>query len=193
MEHGVVAGPCVSVADAEAVLGSPGDQRSCWCQFDRWKPATYREMPLAQKRAHLVARVEASGVSPGVVARLDDEPVGWASVAPRSAFPRIRTSPSMSTPQTREDLDDDGIWAVTCFVVRTRHRRSGLSALLLDAAVEHARANGAHTVEGYPVDAAERPNAGSGTYRGRLSTFESAGFAVVARPRTGRAVVRLTL
>ena len=193
MDRGLVVGPCAGVADAEAVLGSPGDQRSCWCQFDRWTPATYREMPLAQKRAHLVAQVDAAGASPGVVAHLDDEPVGWASVAPRTAFPRIRTSPSMSTPETREDLDDEGIWAVTCFVVKTRHRRRGVSALLLDAAVEHARANGAHTVEGYPVDAAERPRAGSGTYRGRLSTFEAAGFEVVARPRPGRAVVRLSL
>ena len=189
----LVTSPCGNVADAEAVLGSPGDQRSCWCQFDRWTPSAYRAMPLAEKHTHLVADVRADGPSPGVVARLDGEVVGWASVAPRSVFPRIATSPSMSTPQTRADLDDDGIWAVTCFVVRARHRRRGVSGALLDAAVAHARACGAHTVEGYPVDAAERPNAGSGTYRGRLSTFAAAGFVVVARPRLGRAVVRLAV
>lgn len=189
----LVAGPCGSVADAEAVLGTPGDQRHCWCQFDRWAPSVYRSMPVGEKRAHLVAQVDADGASPGVVARTGDEPVGWVSVAPRSTFPRIATSPSMSTAQTRADLDDDGIWAVTCFVVRTRFRRRGVSAVLLDAAVRHARDGGAHTVEGYPVDAAERPNAGSGTYRGRLSTFEAAGFEVVARTRPGRAVVRLAL
>src|SRR4051812_20278850 len=99
----VVTGPCGSVADAVAVLGTPGDQRHCWCQFDRWPPSTYRAMPVEEKRAHLVADVGLDGASPGVVARVDDEPVGWASVAPRSAFPRVATSPSMSTPQTRAD------------------------------------------------------------------------------------------
>src|SRR4051794_23123173 len=189
----VVTGPCESPADAEVVLGAPGDQRSCWCQFDRWTPSVYRAMPLAEKRAHLVADVGADGPSPGVLARVEDEVVGWASVAPRSVFPRIATSPTLSTPQTRADLGDGDIWAVTCFVVRPRYRRRGVSGALLDAAVAHARACGAHTLEGYPVDAAERPNAGSGTYRGRLSTFVAAGFVVVARPRLGRAVVRLAL
>jgi GNAT superfamily N-acetyltransferase len=192
MEESLAGGPCASVAEAEAVLGTPGDQRHCWCQFDRWPLPEYRAMSDDEKHGHLVAQVSADGAAPGVIARLRDEPVGWAAVAARSTFPRVGSSPWMSTVETRADLDDEGIWSVTCFVVRTRHRRRGVSAVLLDAAVEHARACGAHTVEGYPVDAAERPGAGSGTYRGRLSTFEAAGFVVVARPRTGRAVVRLT-
>ena len=193
MEDVLAAAPCGAVADAVAVLGTPGDQRHCWCQFDRWPMPDYRAMRTEEKRAHLVAQVSSDGPSPGVIATLGDEAVGWASVAPRSTFPRIGTSPSMSTPETRTDLGDAGIWSVTCFVVRTRYRRSGVSAVLLGAAIDHARACGAHTLEGYPVDAAERPRAGSGTYRGRLSTFRAAGFAVVARPTAGRAVVRLGL
>src|SRR4051812_49351670 len=178
MDDALSAAPCATAVDAEAVLGTPGDQRHCWCQFDRWPMTDYRAMPVEEKRAHLVAQVSAAGPSPGVIARLGDEPVGWASVAPRSTFPRIGTSTSMSTTETRADLGDPGIWSVTCFVVRTRFRRAGVSAVLLDAAVNHARGCGAHTLEGYPVDAAERPRAGSGTYRGRLSTFRAAGFVV---------------
>jgi GNAT superfamily N-acetyltransferase len=193
MDDVLAAAPCARVVDAEAVLGTPGDQRHCWCQFDRWPMPDYRAMSVQQKHAHLVAQVSADGPSPGVVAKLGDEPVGWASVAPRTTFPRIGSGRSMSTAETREDLDDAGIWSVTCFVVRTRYRRTGVSAVMLGAAVEHARACGAHTLEGYPVDAAERPRAGSGSYRGRLSTFLAAGFTVVARPMAGRAVVRLGL
>src|SRR4051794_28718350 len=107
------AAPCAGVADAEAVLGTPGDQRHCWCQFDRWPMPAYRAMSDDEKRAHLVAQVSADGPSPGVVARLGDEPVGWASVAPRSTFPRISSSPTTSTAETRSDLGDDGIWSVT--------------------------------------------------------------------------------
>ncbi|WP_426594091.1 GNAT family N-acetyltransferase [Cellulomonas sp. McL0617] len=189
----LIAAPCGGAGEAEAVLGTPGDQRHCWCQFDRWSMPAYRGMSDDEKRGHLFAQVASGGASPGVIAMLGDEPVGWASVAPRATFPRIGSSTSMSTVDTRADLDDAGIWSVTCFVVRTRYRRHGVSAVLLDAAVDHARASGAHTVEGYPVDAAERPRAGSGTYRGRLSTFLAAGFTVVARPRAGWAVVRVTL
>ena len=39
-----------------------------------------------------------------------------------------------------------------CFVVRREHRREGLNARLLDAAVEHARKHGARLIEAYPID-----------------------------------------
>ena len=132
------------------MLGTPGDQRHCWCQFDRWAMPAYRAMSDDEKRGHLVAQVSADAMSPGVIARIGDEPVGWASVAPRPTFPRIGTGTSTSTAETRADLDDAGIWSVTCFVVRTRYRRQGVSAALLDAAVDHARSGGAHTARGLP-------------------------------------------
>jgi GNAT superfamily N-acetyltransferase len=95
--------------------------------------------------------------SPGVVAYLEGKPVGWCAVGPKHAYPRLMAS-RMSSPATgfAEAADITGTWAVSCFVVRREQRRRGVSARLLRAAVEYAAANGARTVEGYPVDPRRR-------------------------------------
>src|SRR4029453_2750145 len=83
------------------------------------------------------------------------------------------------------------VWAVTRFVVAPSERRSGVATALLRAAVDHALGNGAEAVEGYPVDTAQRPNAGSADlYHGTLGLFLGAGFPVLDSPVPGRAVVR---
>ena len=187
------AAPCTTVDDAVAVLAGPGDHGTCFCQFDRWPYSQFRTMSVEDLRDRLATRVAAPGASPGIIATLDEEPVGWASVAARSEFPRIRTSPSMTTRELKADLDDPGIWAVTCFVVRTGFRRQGVAGVLLAAAVEHARANGAHTLEGYPLEPGTRKLSSADLYRGTVSLFLAAGFDVVARPKPGRAIVRLAL
>ena len=189
----VRAAVCRSADEAIAVLDGPGDPGTCFCQFDRLPHAQFRTLSADELRDRLALRLTEPGAGPGVVAMLDGEPVGWASVAARAEFPRIRTSPSMTTPELKADLDDPGIWAVTCFVVRVGHRRQGVAGALLDAAVEHARASGAHTLEGYPLDPGVRRLSSADLYRGTLSLFAGAGFDVVARPKPGRAIVRLAL
>ena len=60
----------------------------------------------------------------GLVGYVEDEPVGWVAVEPRTAYPKLRTSRIPWAGRT-EDKDDDGVWAVTCFVVRVGKRRQG--------------------------------------------------------------------
>ncbi len=88
---------------------------------------------------------------------------------------------------------EDGLWSVTCFVVRVGHRRKGVAAQLLRAAVDFARRHGARIVEAYPVDASVRPTGSSGLFQGPLSMYLHAGFIEVARPSASRSVVRLAL
>ena len=84
------------------------------------------------------------------------------------------------------------VWSVSCFVVAPGHRRSGVAAALLHAAVGHAVAHGAGIVEGYPVNPELRPKAGpADLYQGTLKLFLAAGFEVVSDAVPGRAVVRL--
>jgi GNAT superfamily N-acetyltransferase len=91
-----------------------------------------------------------------------------------------------------EDKDDDGVWAVTCFVVRKGFRKQGLTYELAAAAVEHARGNGAAAVEAYPMIAAPGQNVTWGEMHvGARQVFEEAGFAQVTHPTKRRFVMRV--
>ncbi|MGO4585172.1 GNAT family N-acetyltransferase [Arthrobacter sp. 2RAF6] len=84
-----------------------------------------------------------------------------------------------------------GVWSVSWFVVSPGHRRSGVSAALLEAAVGHAFAHGAEIVEGYPVDSSLRPRAGpADLYQGTVKLFGAPGFFTVSTAVSGRAVMR---
>ena len=113
------------------------------------------------------------------------------AVAPRTAYPRMTGNAALAG--LTGDIDDDSVWAVSCFVVRVGHRRKGIGAALLAAAVDFARANGARVVEGHPVDVAARAGRTSGAelYHGAASSFARAGFAEIGRTAPARPVMRL--
>jgi GNAT superfamily N-acetyltransferase len=130
----------------------------------------------------LVAR----GPEPGLLAYVDGAPAGWVAVAPREEYPRLDRSPKLRR------LDDRPVWSITCFTIDRRHRRRGVAAALLDAAVDFARRRGAEVVEAYPIDTAGGKRSSADLYTGTLAMFERAGFEEVAR-RGGRPIVRRTL
>jgi GNAT superfamily N-acetyltransferase len=171
-----------------AVVGTTGDAAGCWCQWFKVSGSEFRVLSRPELAERLRASVEEG--SPGVLARIDGEPVGWSAVEPFSAYPVLGRSPITR----RLDGDPADPWAVTCFVVRTEHRQKGVARALLRGAVEHARERGAATIEGYPVDPGVRPSlTNSERYHGTVSLFESAGFALVRRPSATRAIMRLGL
>lgn len=174
--------------ELRTVFGERGDASGCWCQWFKLTGAQFQAASREEKADLLHASVEAG--SPGVIARLDGEPVGWAAVEPFSAYPGLRRSPITK----RQPGDPEDPWAVTCFVVRLEHRRQGVARALLAGAVEHAAARGAEVVEGYPVDPGVRPSlTAAERYHGTVSLFETAGFAVIRRPSATRAIMRLSL
>ncbi len=183
--------PYRSIEELDAVFGNRGDAAHCWCQWDRMPVAQYRALSDDDLRQLLAAQLRANGPTPGIVATLGGERIGWCSVAPRAAFPRLATGASTSSPATAGD--DPAVWSVTCFVVRPGFRRRGVAGALLAGAVGHARNGGAGWLEAYPVDTAGRHPAANDLYRGTLSQFLAQGFEVVARPKAGRAIVRLEL
>lgn len=138
-----------------------------------------------ENRAALRALVD-DGRPTGLLAYRGGEVAGWCSVAPRPDYGRLARSTKLGP------VDDVPVWSVVCFYVHRAHRRSGLAARLLDAAVANAAANGAVAVEGYPLDPGEGRAATSSAYVGVLSMFTDAGFTEVAR-RGGRPIVRRTL
>jgi GNAT superfamily N-acetyltransferase len=175
--------------DLERVFGERGDPAGCWCQWFKLTAAEKHTSTREELRERLHEQTSRAAV--GVIAWLDDEPVGWSAVEPYTAYPSLARSPI-----TRR-VDGDPVaelWAVTCFVVRLDYRRRGVARELLRGAVEHARSGGARVVEGYPVDPGVRPSlTAAERYHGTVSLFESGRFSVVRRPSATRAIMRLPL
>ena len=174
--------------ELQTVFGTKGDPAGCWCQWFKLSRSDWEAARREDTQALLHAQVEAG--SPGVIARIDGEPVGWAAVEPFSAYPALGRSPITR----RKEGDPDDVWAVTCFVVRLEYRKRGVARALLAGAVEHARERGATVVEGYPVDPEVRPSLSAAErYHGTVSLFRAGGFEEVRRPSATRAIMRRTL
>jgi GNAT superfamily N-acetyltransferase len=181
--------------DVVSVMGLRGDPSWCWCQHFRFRGKEWAETTTAGNRDQLRRQVAAGPPAPGVVAYREGEPVGWCAVGPKQAYSRLMAS-RISSPRigSAAAADTAGTWAVSCFVVLRQQRRSGVSAELLGAAVEYAAANGAKTVEGYPVDpSAKKSVSGAELFHGALSVFLAAGFTEVHRPIPARVLVRKQL
>ncbi|MFY9713446.1 MAG: GNAT family N-acetyltransferase [Microbacterium sp.] len=126
-----------------------------------------------QARADRVRQLCEQDPPPGVIAYLDDEPVGWAAVHPRrdTSFARNRLIPHV------DGLD---VWSLWCFRVRPGFRKQGVSHALIEGAVSHARERGAPAIEGYPLDnRGEKVNL-TMAYVGTRRLFEDAGFEKAA-------------
>lgn len=179
--------------DVRTVFGTRGDPSTCWCQFFKVDNAAWN-VPNAARHFEqaLCDQIDearsAKGAGPGLLAYDGDAPVGWVAMEPRPAYIRLVNAGV----NRAEDPGDAGVWVVSCFVVRVGHRRKGVAAALLDAAVAYARANGARTIDAFPV-AVQGKVSSADLYHGPLSTFEAAGFTVIDRPNEKRAVVRLEL
>lgn len=178
--------------DAQHALTGGGDGRSCQCQW--WMmPNTQWQKTSPEQRTGLLRDEMGAEPPPALIAYVDGEAAGWVRVGPRSRQVRIGRTRSYAA-GSEEPWDDESVWAVSCFVVRKEHRKHGLTALLLDAAVDYARENGARVIEAYPLD----PDAGkkipvNDLYHGVVSTFQEAGFHEVARPQPHVAIVSLDL
>ncbi|MGF2947717.1 GNAT family N-acetyltransferase [Microbacterium alcoholitolerans] len=157
-----------------AVLVGPKKPTSNVCFCLSYRIGSKENLALrGPARADRVRELCAHEPAPGVIAYLDDEPVGWAAVHPRrdTSFARNRLIPHV------DDLD---VWSLWCFRVRPGHRMQGIMHTLIDGAVEHARRTGAPAIEGYPVDnAGEKVNL-TMAYVGTRALFESAGFEAAA-------------
>lgn len=179
-------------SDLVTVFGRRGEDPSwCWCRLFL-RTATGEASEPTDNRDALRREITRAALPPGLLAYVDDHPVGWTRVGPRSDFPRVSGNRALA----KVLPEDPGVWWVTCFAVDSRHRRSGVGSALLRAAVDFAREHGATAVEGHPVDVAALSAArvaGSAIFTGTVAMFSAAGFTEVARTYSTRPVMRLLL
>jgi GNAT superfamily N-acetyltransferase len=185
--------------DMQRLFGPNGANGGCWCMWWRIKRSEFDSNHGELNRRAMEAIIR-SGRVPGLLAYLQGEPIGWCSVAPREEFPVLDRSPVLKR------VDDQPVWSIVCFYIHRNYRRRGLNRLLIEAAVDYARSQGAAIVEAYPVDPDTcRVNVGEAftglidTFRkaeaftGLIDTFRKTGFEEVARRSARRAVLRYSV
>jgi GNAT superfamily N-acetyltransferase len=174
-------------ADFEALMRTNSITAGCWDIFYRrtneegrarhafWKA---RGVDQGEGNRREMRTLTASGKSIGLLAYDGKDPVGFASVGPRSKFPR--TDQSKATPA----FDDLPVWVVPCFYVRRSHRGRGVTVALLREAVGYAAKRGAPAVEGYPRAAGARRLDDMSAFYGSEAQFQRAGYRRVRGVRT---------
>lgn len=180
--------------DLALVFGTRGAGSRCFCQ--RYKLArgeSFGGFPAEERAARLREQTDCgnpgSGPTSGLVAHLDDQPVGWVAVEPRPAYGGIVRNARVPWDGRDEDRADPGIWAVTCLFTRAGFRRAGISGELAVAAVDHARRSGARALEAYPILTTRVID--EELHVGTLGVYLAAGLREVSRPTPRRAVLRI--
>ena len=177
-------------ADVQHALTGGGDGGRCWCQFWLLPGEEYRDTDRDGLKRSLHRQL-VDGPPRAVLAYDGDEAVGWCRVAPRAEQPRLARTRLVQA--GGRPVGEDGVWAITCLVVRRSHRGQGVAGVLVDAAVELARTAGARVIEAYPEDTMGEKRFSNNLYVGTTTLFARAGFAEVARPKPRRAVMELVL
>jgi GNAT superfamily N-acetyltransferase len=190
----IVAANEASWGDITAIFSS-NDAARCQCQRFKiagwfWRDSTTAERTEMLRTQSACGNPDAATTS-GLVAYVDEEPVGWAAVEPRTAYPKLRTS-RIPWSGRDEDKDDSEVWAVTCLVIRKGYRGRGLTYPLAKATIDYARRCGARALEAYPmITQPGREITWGELHVGARQTFEEAGFKEVTHPTARRVVMRI--
>ncbi len=161
------------------LFGEHGACSGCWCMYWRIGSAYLKRPEEANREA--LHEVVLKGPPPGLLAFEGDLAVGWCQLTPRDALPWLDRAWRLKR------VDDVPVWSLSCLYVRKGYRKRGVASALIAAALEAARQAGAAALEAYPLDAKLTP---STSFTGFASTFERAGFKVVARHVPPRPIMR---
>jgi GNAT superfamily N-acetyltransferase len=158
--------------DDMATMFAPKKPESsvCWCLSWRLDSRENREL-RGTERADKVRELCARDLAPGVIAHLDGEVAGWAGIAPRAELHPFANSRKIP------HIDDLPVWSLWCIRVRPGFRKQGVTAALIEGAVDYARTSGAPAVESYPADNGNKRMDLTMAFVGTRRMFEKAGFA----------------
>ncbi|MCW3782712.1 GNAT family N-acetyltransferase [Defluviimonas salinarum] len=177
--------------DFVTLFGPQGACYGCWCTYFRLSPKDRDAFGKDEKRAHMEARIR-RGPPPGLLAYLDNEPVGWMQIGPRADVPGWNNPRRATSPLPDAPADDPAVWAISCFFFARGVRGRGLSRDFVAEGIRYARDRGARLLEASPIDEAKHSKS-VGLFVGSTSTFRRAGFREVARAKPGRPLMRLVL
>ena len=172
--------------DFEILFGEKGACAGCWCMYWRIRQSVW-EKQKGDGNKKAIKKIIFSDEVPGILAYLNDEPVGWCSVAPREEFIKLGNS------RILKPVDDNLVWSVVCFFIHRNYRRKGLSITLLNAAKKFVKSKGGKIIEGYPVEPKKDKMPDAFAWTGLSEAFKKAGFKEVLRRSETRPIMRYYL
>jgi GNAT superfamily N-acetyltransferase len=122
---------------------------------------------------------------PGILAYVNNQTVGWCSVAPRVDFPVLEKSRFLKR------KDSKPVWSVVCFYIHKIFRKKGMTVELLRAAKKYVKMEKGRIIKGYPVESKLGETADAFACTGLASAFLKAGFLKVERRPESRPIMRL--
>lgn len=169
----------------------------CYCQRFKIPNSEWRWVGDEERAGRLREQTRCgnprASTTSGLVAYIADEPVGWCSVEPRTAYVNLLKTRAPWVGR-HEDKNDAGVWLAGCFVTRTSYRLRGVTYALAHAAVDFARKHGAAALEGYGMLTEPGKEITWGELHvGAVRVFAAAGFEEVSRPSKRRVVMRIEL
>jgi len=174
-------------ADVEDLFGpEKGANSGCWCMWPRLTGADFKTMGK-DKRKKAFKSCVAAGPVPGLLLYEKGQAIGWVAVSPRAEVIRFEKA---KTSALEPGKDSETHYAITCFYVRTGHRKRGLMTDLAKAAIDYAKKKKATAIDVCPIDTAKPLMWGEG-FVGIVSVFRELGFEEVARRSPRRPLMRL--
>lgn len=143
----------------------------CWCLSHRLGVKDIEELGGGSRETAMRKLCDREN-PPGVLTYRDGEPVGWCSIGPRAEIPRLVVSKLI------RPVDAVPVWSIICVVVRSGHRRQGVTEQLLEGAIAYAASRGAPAIEAHPVDPDGRMDT-TMAFVGTRTMFERVGFRVI--------------
>jgi GNAT superfamily N-acetyltransferase len=172
--------------DFEDLFGARGACAGCWCMYWRLRRKDF-DLMRGESTRSLIHSLVMDNQVPGLLAYINGIPVGWVSLGPRQDFDLLERS------RVLKRVDEQPVWSIVCFFVRSKHRRQGITGALIHGAVCYAREQGARILEGYPIVPKTAQVPAVFAYTGFASTYAAAGFMEVARRSPTRPIMRLHL
>lgn len=170
----------------EELMGEKGGCGNCWCMFFRIPYKTFQaNKPDGNKK--LMKQLVNKGLPQGLIASMNNEPVGWIALAPREDYMKLANT------RVFKPVDDKPVWSITCFFIKKGFRRMGLSQQLIKGAVNFAKRKKIKTLEAYPAIPYNEKVPYPFLWVGVLSSFIKNGFKIVRQSSKSRAMVRINL
>ncbi|MFH1194733.1 MAG: GNAT family N-acetyltransferase [bacterium] len=172
--------------DFEKLFGAKGACGGCWCMYWRLTHKDF-EKNKGNGNKKIMKELVSGGEQLGLIMYIDDEPIGWCAFAPREEYVRLETS------RVLKPVDDEKVWSIVCFFIKTKYRRKGYTVELIKNVIEYCKQKNVKIIESYPVEPSKEKIGDVFAWVGIASAFAKAGFKEVARRSETRPMMRYYL